>query len=446
MAPPHSPAVTASRAPPGLAARAAALSALVAVRDRGEPLENALGESDAESDAGSRDRAFARAIVGSTLRHSGEIAAILSRLIERKLPRRSGALSHILELAVAQIVFLGVPDHAAVSTALALADADSDARHFKGLANAVLRRLGRERETLVADLDAARLNTPDWLWHRWAERYGEELTRRFASAHGVEPALDLTLRGNAADWTERLQATALPNGSLRLAAKGTVESLAGYAEGAWWVQDAAAALPARLLGDVRGLAVADLCAAPGGKTAQLAAAGAKVTAVDRSPSRLRRLNANLSRLRLSAETVDADIRQWNPGRTFDAVLLDAPCSATGTIRRHPDIPFLKTPADIAALASLQAELLAAAAALTRPGGTLVYCTCSLEPEEGEDQARRALAALPLESLPIAAGEAAGLGTISTEGWLRTLPSDLPNADPRLGGLAGFFVARFRRTT
>lgn len=431
---------------PGLAARAAALALISAVADRKQPLDALLEVHGDSALAGldARDRGLARAIVGVALRRQGEIAAILGKLIEKKLPRRSGDLRRILEVAAAQILFMEVPDHAAVSTALALADRDDSARHFKGLANAVLRRLAREREDLAAGLDGPRLNTPDWLWARWIAHYGADTAHRIAAAHGVEPALDLSVKADADGWAAKLGATVLPNGSLRLVAAGPVEDLPGFAEGAWWVQDAAAALPARLLGAVAGKTVADLCAAPGGKTAQLAAAGAEVVAVDQSVDRLERLSANLSRLGLPASVATADILAWKPDRLFDAVLLDAPCSATGTIRRHPDIAFLKTAGDIAALAAIQSELLAAAANLVKPGGTLVYATCSLEPEEGEDQARRAQAALPLDPFPIALAECAGLGRITPEGWLRTLPCDLAGEDPRLAGLAGFFVARFRR--
>jgi 16S rRNA (cytosine967-C5)-methyltransferase len=208
------------------------------------------------------------------------------------------------------------------------------------------------------------------------------------------------------------------------------------------VQDAAAALPARLLGDVRGKRVADLCAAPGGKTAQLAAASADVVAVDISASRLDRLSQNLRRLRLTAETVAADILEWQPPDPFDAILLDAPCTSTGTIRRHPDIPWLKKPGDVAALAALQARMIERAVGFLRPGGTLVYCTCSLEPEEGEAQQAATLARLPLTLSPVAAGEIGGLAeAIAADGAVRTLPCHLAHAEPRLSGLDGFFAAR-----
>ena len=224
-----------------------------------------------------------------------------------------------------------------------------------------------------------------------------------------------------------------------------MSSLPGYDDGAWWVQDAAAALPARLLGDISGRSVADLCAAPGGKTAQLAAAGARVTAVDRAPARIDRLRQNLARLALTADAVVADVAQWEAG-PFDAVLLDAPCSSTGTIRRHPDIPWLKRDADVAALAALQHRLIARAAELTRPGGVLVYCTCSLEPEEGIEVVRALLERDPrLERRPIAAAEVGGLAElVSPDGDLRTLPCHLADPDSRMAGLDGFYAAQLVR--
>jgi 16S rRNA (cytosine967-C5)-methyltransferase len=263
--------------------------------------------------------------------------------------------------------------------------------------------------------------------------------------HGHEPSLDLTVKQDADSWAARLRGHLVATGTVRTVPHGSVALLPGFAEGAWWVQDAAAALPARLLGDVRGLSVADLCAAPGGKTAQLAHAGARVTAIDRSASRLARLRDNLVRLTLDAHTVAADVTEW-PSEPFDAVLLDAPCASTGTIRRHPDIPWLKHETDITMLAALQSRLLDRAVALTRPGGVLVYCTCSLEPEEGEMQ----IAALlgrnhAVRRRPITPAEVCGLAELlTTSGDLRTLPSQLPNPDPRMAGFDGFYAARLER--
>jgi 16S rRNA (cytosine967-C5)-methyltransferase len=338
-------------------------------------------------------------------------------------------------------------DHAAVSLAVDQVAADRNARHFKGLANAVLRRLERERDALLPQLHAVNLDTPDWLWQRWSATYGEATAWQMADAHPLEPALDNSVKSDAEGWAEKLGGIVLPTGTVRLVPAGPVEAMAGFGDGQWWVQDAAAALPARLLGEVAGKRIADLCAAPGGKTAALAAAGARVTALDISTERLRRLGDNLKRLALDAELVRADVMQWNVAddALFDAVLLDAPCSATGTIRRHPDVAYLKKPEDIAGLAALQGRMLARAASFLRPGGTLVYCTCSLEPEEGEAHLA-ALADLPLTLDPVGAREVGGLAEIVTsDGAIRTLPSHLAHAeDPRLGGLDGFFIMRLRK--
>ena len=434
-----------SREPEGLAARDVAVHLLVAVLDRGQPLDAVLEADRASAGLAPRDRALARAIVGTTLRRLGTIDAILDRLIERR-PRKAGILLRVLEVAAAQLLFMGVADHAAVSLALAQLEADHDARHFKALANAVLRRIARERAPLLAAVEKPESDTPPWLWTRWVAAYGEDTAVAVAAAHRREPSLDVSVKADPALWAERLGGAVLPTGSVRVGAAGDVVALPGFDTGDWWVQDAAAALPARLLGDVAGLGVADLCAAPGGKTAELAAAGARVTAVDISANRIARLNQNLARLGLAAETVAANVLQWQPRELFDAVLLDAPCTATGTIRRHPDVAWLKQPEDVATLAGVQARMLARAASFLKPGGRLVYCTCSLEPEEGEAQLAAALATLPLVPDPLTAAEVGGLAEIvRADGTVRTLPSHLANAaDPRLGGLDGFFMMRLRR--
>jgi 16S rRNA (cytosine967-C5)-methyltransferase len=311
----------------------------------------------------------------------------------------------------------------------------------RGLANAVLRRAAREGRGLIEVQDAPRLNAPDWLWQSWSEAYGEERARAIAAAHLVEPPLDLTVKEHPEVWARRLDATHLYGNALRRAAGGAVEELPGYADGAWWVQDAAAALAARLLPELAGRTVIDLCAAPGGKTAQLAAAGARVIAIEASRKRAERLGANLRRLRLDAEVVIADARDWRPEQPAERVLLDAPCTGTGTIRRHPDIARHRTPADVARLALLQRELLAAAAGMLAPGGAMVYASCSLQPEEGAGLIEAALAeGLPLERWPVAPEELGGLAVeLTAAGEVRTLPCDLADQ----GGLDGFFIARLR---
>jgi 16S rRNA (cytosine967-C5)-methyltransferase len=387
-----------------------------------------------------RDRGFARLLVATTLRRLGQIDRIVDGCLDKPLPRRAAAVRQLLRLGICQLLFLGTPPHAAVDTTVDLMTARGGEAGFKGLINAILRRVDRERAAwLEADPS---LNTPAWLWESWVAAYGVERARAIAAAHLREPPLDLTPKSDAAAWRDRLSATLLPTGTLRLPLDGPIESLPGFAEGAWWVQDAAAALPARLLGDVAGKRVVDLCAAPGGKTAQLAAAGADVIAVDRSSPRLQRLRANLTRLHLLATTAVADATAWRPEPAADAVLLDAPCSATGTIRRHPDVPWLKRPTDVAKLVALQARLLQAAVAMIRPGGLIVFCTCSLQPEEGPAQ----IAALlrdgpPVERLPIRPSEVGGLDSlIDSNGDLRTLPCHLSEQ----GGIDGFYAARLRR--
>jgi 16S rRNA (cytosine967-C5)-methyltransferase len=353
---------------------------------------------------------------------------------------------HALRAGAAQLLFLGTSPHAAVGETVTAVRTLPKGDSFAGLANAVLRRVAEAGQGALEGLDGPRLDTPDWLWRSWHAAYGLAGARAIAAAHAAEPPLDLTLRPgeDPAAWAARLGAAVLPTVSLRLpAAHDAVRALPGYAEGAWWVQDAAAALPAHLLAAQPGERVADLCAAPGGKTAQLAAAGAVVTAVERSPERAARIGENLARLGLAAEVVVADAAAWTPPAPFDAVLLDAPCTATGTIRRHPDIPHVKREGDVAALAPAQDALLAAAARMLRPGGRLVYAVCSLEPEEGEGAVARALAAgAPLVPQPFSSEELPGLPeAITPAGWLRTTPALWPDR----GGMDGFFAARLTRT-
>jgi 16S rRNA (cytosine967-C5)-methyltransferase len=341
---------------------------------------------------------------------------------------------------------MDVPDHAAVDLSVRLVQSDRRAAKYAGLVNAVLRRCAREGQPLIDEVKLQTLDIPEWLLARWISHFGESVAREMAVALSHEPSLDISVKSDPAQWATRLHGEILPNGSVRTLLQGAVTILPGFAEGQWWVQDAAAALPARLLGDVAGKSIADLCAAPGGKTAQLLHAGARVTAVDRSPARMARLRDNLARLSLEAETVVADAVEWPGGKSgedFDGILLDAPCTSTGTIRRHPDVAWLRQETDIAALTALQKRLLQKAVTLLKPGGTLVYCTCSLEPEEGE-QAIAALLAneASVRRAPVEAGEVAGISEIITaDGDLRTLPCHLPHADPRLGGLDGFYAAR-----
>lgn len=422
-------------------ARQIALDLIAAVLRRKRPLDDAIEEHAAMTGLSVRDRAFARLLVATVLRRLGQIDALIADCLNTPLAPRAAIIHDILRLGIAQLLFLRTPPHAAVATSVDLAHVRGFLTH-KGLVNAVLRRLSLEGPDRIERQDAARLNTPDWLWQSWSRAYGEERARAIAGAHLKEAPLDLTLRSDDVSWCERLQATKLPTGSLRRAAGGSVTSLPGYAEGAWWIQDAAASLPVRLFGAVAGRDVIDLCAAPGGKTAQLACAGARVTAIDRSTRRLDRLVANLNRLGLPVSPIAADALSWRPERPADAVLLDAPCTATGAIRRHPDVPYLKHPEDVARLVVVQENLLHAAVDMLRPGGTLVYCTCSLEPEEGPERVAALLGSgAPVERRPIDAAEiGAPSEWFTPAGDLRTLPCHLAEYD----GLDGFYAARLTK--
>ena len=431
--------------PPGLAVRRIAADIIDGVLRRHRPLDEQLEGANAHPGLAGlpdRDRALVRALVAMVLRRLGTLRHLLGLLLDRGLPKEAPRVETALLIGAAQILFLDVPDHAAVDLAVRLVQGDRHATHFTALVNAVLRRLTREGAACLVVLDTVALDTPKWLMERWVGAYGEATARAIAAANTSEPALDLTVKSDPALWAKRLGGWVLPIGSVRLIAHGPVTALPGFAEGAWWVQDAAAALPVRLLGEVARLRVADLCAAPGGKAAQLAAAGAHVTAVDRSPARLARLGENLKRLSLTAELVCADVAEWQAA-PFDAVLLDAPCSSTGTIRRHPDVPWLKQPADIEKLTGLQRRLIERAVALTKPGGTLVYCTCSLEPDEGEAIVNGLLAQeTSVRRAPVHADEVYGRGEFVTQdGDLRTLPYHLPDPDSRRAGLDGFYAAR-----
>jgi len=389
-----------------------------------------------------RDRGFVRMLVSTVLRRLGQIDALVFGCLDK--PGLPKAVVHdVLRLGAAQLVFLNTPAHAAVDTTVELAVA-AGAPQYKGLINAVMRRLAREGAEAAKAQDAGRLNTPDWLWLSWRQAYGTARARGIVDAHLHEAPLDITVKTDPAAWAERLEATVLSTGSLRRAAGGPVTELPGFDEGAWWVQDLAASLPAKLMGDVRGKRVYDLCAAPGGKTAQLCAAGAEVTAVDRSAKRLERVRENLARLNLDAELIAADVATWDPGEPADAILLDAPCTATGAIRRHPDVQRLKTAEDVAKLAKAQSRLLAHAVDLLTVGGTLVYCTCSIQPEEGEVQIDRLLTKDPrVERVPVTAAELDGLNEpINERGEVRSLPGMLADQ----GGIDGFFVARLRRSS
>lgn len=433
---------------PGLAARLAAAAILNDIIGRFHPLDECFSGKAIPSRLGgldARDIALTRSIVTAGLRRLGTIRAALAGLLDKGLPRQAAHLEWILIAASAQILFLDVPDHAAVDLAVRMTRLEPKGAPYASLVNGVLRNLIRAREKILLESDPLDHDTPAWLAARWRKTYGDAEARAIANAHRAEPTLDITVLSDPLIWAERLGAIVLPTGSLRLRTHVPVTELPGFSEGRWFVQDAAAALPARLLQVGPGLKVADFCAAPGGKAAQLAAAGADVTAIDRSAERLKRLTANFARLNLHADIVVADIVSLKTP-PFDAILVDAPCLATGTIRRHPDIAWIKKPGDLTALTSLQSRMLDKAVELVKPGGLIVYCTCSIEPEENEMQISALLRRNPdVTRVPIEPSEVCGLPQILNEnGELRTLPSHLPNAEPRLAGLDGFFAARLVR--
>jgi 16S rRNA (cytosine967-C5)-methyltransferase len=450
--PNRSPKSTADAGPfvPGLQARKAAAKLLAAVIDAKTPLDGLTDHEHGHPqfrELDMRDRALVRAILVTALRFRVTIERLIARRLDRPLPANAHSLSHLLHVAAAQILFLDIPDSAAVNLAVTQAKSDPRTQRFAGLVNGVLRGIARAKNHQLPKMLAATSEAPAWFAERLTAAYGEGRTRAILGMHRIEAPVDFTVKSDRQAWAEKLGGIVLPTGTVRVKRlAANVADLPGYGEGAWWVQDAAAALPAQLLGDVAGLRVADLCAAPGGKTAQLVAAGAHVTAVDMSKNRLARLAANLERLGLTAAVVQADLLNYQPEQLFDAVLLDAPCSSTGTVRRHPDVPWTKSSEDIVKLAALQRKLLDKAITLVKPGGRLVFSNCSLDPEEGESLVETFLMeAGAVTADPVASDEIGGIAPFITgNGALRTTPADLNLGDPGISGLDGFFAARFRR--
>ena len=426
----------------GGAPRLAAIDLVEAVLITKTPLDERLAwslERGPMKPLDPRDRAFARAIAATCLRRLGQIDDLLEKRLERALPSAAHKIRTLLRCSIAELVFLETPPHATISTAVELTKEFDKGYHYKGLVNAILRRVAENASTDTAAQDAAVLNTPPWLWQSWVGTFGEETARAIAEAQFADPPLDISVKDDPAKWQSDLTAELLPTGTLRRAGGGRFEDLPGFKSGAIWAQDAAAAIPAQLLGNISGQTVLDLCAAPGGKTMQLAAMGANVIALDRSAKRLARLSKNLKRTQLKATLQNGDAATWTPKAPAPFVLLDAPCSATGTLRRHPDVARLKKLEDVIALCETQRALLDAAAEMTAPGGTLIYCVCSLQREEGPDQIEAFLKRhLDFARAPIADTEVGGLAeTITPEGDLRTLPCHLADK----GGMDGFYVAR-----
>jgi 16S rRNA (cytosine967-C5)-methyltransferase len=435
---------------PGLAARKTAARLLAAIIDAKTPLDGLTDHQHGHPMFRAldlRDRSLVRAILVSALRHRVTIESLIASRLEKPLPANATALSHILHVAAAQILFLDVPDSAAVDLAVTHAKSDTRTARFAALVNGVLRSIVRGKDAELSDRLAKTDDAPAWFAQRLQAAYGTETTNRILAIHRVEAPVDLTVKSEPENWATQFGGIVLPTGTVRVARlPAHVTALPGFEEGAWWVQDAAASLPARLLGDVAGLHVADLCAAPGGKTAQIALAGARVTAIDSSKNRIVRLRENLGRLGFDVETVQADILTYEPPELFDAILLDAPCSSTGTVRRHPDVPWTKSAADIEKLADLQRRLLDRAVTMVKPGGRIVFSNCSLDPLEGELLFEAFLAQTPgIEPDPVLPGEFPGLDAfITANGTLRTTPADMVMESPAYSGLDGFYAARIRR--
>lgn len=430
-------------AKPGYAARAAAAKMMAAIIDQKTPMDGVIDDdhgNPAFRALSGADKALVRAILNSALRHLNWINAILDGYLQTPLPEGARHLRHVLAVAAAQILFLDVPDHSAVDLAVEQARRDPRSTRFANLVNALLRRLGREKDEALARVRAEVSIFPDWFQKRLVAAYGEEVARRIGDNFITLPPIDLTVKSDPQGWAEKLGGVALPTGSVRLTElQGAVTELEGFEEGAWWVQDAAAAIPAKLMGDIAGKRVADLCAAPGGKTAQLVLAGGKVTAVEQSASRMKRLKGNLARLGFEAEFVVAKLEELKPEEPFDAILLDAPCSSTGTIRRHPDVVWTKSLDDVIKLASVQRRLLDAAFQMLRPGGRLVFANCSLDLLEGEELIARFLKDTPAARMKaVEPGDVADIpADVLKNGQIRTTPD-------MLGGVDGFYAAVIER--
>lgn len=430
-----------SRHDDALMSRLAAFEVISDVLRRGRPLDDALAASRAYGALDPAGKGFAAFLVRTVLRRLGQIDALIQHCVREPLPRKAKPVYDVLRVGVAQLMFSATADHAAVDTTVDLCRTVNQVP-FAKLVNAVMRRLQREGDALLKAQDESAINTPAWLMESWKTAYGADTAAAIARQHLETPPLDLSVKSDAPMWAEKLGGEAIFEATVRLAEAADVTRLDGFEDGGWWVQDAAARLAIGLLGDVSGKRALDLCAAPGGKTLDLCAAGADVTAVDISEKRLQRVSENLKRTGLNARTVAADVRTFVPDAPAEIVVLDAPCSSTGTLRRHPDVAHLKSPEDIDKLAGVQAALLDAAAAMTAPGGTLLYVTCSLQPEEGEDAVEGFLSRAPaFRRNPVTAQDVSGLtAAVTPTGDFRTLPCYMAD----IGGMDGFFAARLVR--
>lgn len=445
---------------PGLGSRSAATKLLSAIVDKKTSMDGLLdakGGNPVYLSLPENDRALVKAILLTTLRNYRVIDGFIDQLLERPLPSGAVSLRHLMRIAATQILFLDVPDHSAVDLAVEQANSDPRNRRFAKLVNAILRRMSREKEKRLSKLQANIQNFPDWYIEKLASAYGKSRADQMIKAMSAQAPIDITVKDNAKEWAQKLGGAAITSQNVRLLSlSGPVQQLDGFDEGQWWVQDISASIPARLFGDLTGKHIVDLCAAPGGKTAQLVLSGGDVTALDRSKSRLNRLNENLARLQLSAKTELARMEDYKTDDLFDAALLDAPCSSTGTIRRHPDVIWTKDLSDIEKLAKVQRGLLEHAITLVKPGGLIVFSNCSLDMEEGEDMVKQFVSEHgdKIEIIPIDKKLIAGFEqTVTSEGFMRITPdfelgelSESADSGINLDyrkGVDGFFAALLR---
>jgi 16S rRNA (cytosine967-C5)-methyltransferase len=437
-----------------LASRQAVVEILNAVLQKKRPFDSAfidvIDKKFKDTKLESRDRGFIKLVCITTLRHFGQANYVLNSFLQKPLPKKTVLLKAILISAIAQLLYLKTPAHAAIDTAVELTKTNK-MKNYSKLVNGVLRNVERNKNKILQDdKNTAKLNVPNWLYSSWERAYGADFAEKISQINLIEPNIDFSVKNNAKSWASELEGELLPFDSVRKSGSCIVKNLAKYENGEWWVQDIAASIPVKLAGNIKGKKVADLCSAPGGKTCQLINKGAKVTAFDRSEKRIKILKENLERLNFSADVICSDSYKWlknNEDEKFDMILLDAPCSATGTIRKNPDVLIHKNQDNIYQYANTQKKLLNAAIGALKKGGTLLYCVCSIQPEEGEMQIKKFLSSNQnMEKIPFKTEElnelnAKGLEHIITEnGDIRTLPFYLEEQ----GGMDGFFLSRLIR--
>ena len=413
------------------------------VLDEGATLDGAIDQYSRVISP--KDRGFIRHLTTTVVRRLGQLDKIINHCTKTKLGNTQMAIRHVLRLGIAQLLFSEVPAHAAVNTSVDLVrkKLSKKLQYLKNTVNAVLRKVDRERQDLLKKSSNTRLNFPGWLLRKWDGRYGQKAVKEMLAAMLEEAPLDLNLKPDCdlELWADKLNGKVVPDGGVRISKAGKVSEIEGYHGGIWWVQDMAARIPARLLGAGAGQMVLDLCAAPGGKAAQSAAAGAVVTAVDFSKGRMKRLTENMTRLKLEVDVITSDILNYEPQEKYDYILLDAPCSSTGTIRRHPEILHSRTGGDVKEMVEIQTKMLDHAGSLLNKGGILIYCVCSMEQEEGPDQIKALLERHgSLKRKEIKIEELPGLEQAILEtGDVQTLPHYYQ------GGIDGFFISRLIKT-